>query len=178
MTGANNGEVERTAENALGPIVETVRLTVLYLLASLREPPRRLRVQAAEVSIDLDWPSLPEPATALPAVQPEQAGERVVAAAAGDPRGQVTNESRSVSHFVCAPAIGTFYHAPDPGKPPFVVPGALVEVGQQVGIIEAMKLMLPVDAERAGQVVMVLVADGQAVEYGERLIELGPVAPE
>lgn len=81
----------------------------------------------------------------------------------------------SSSSFVCAPAIGTFYHAPEPGKPPFVEAGGLVEEGQQVGIIEAMKLMLPVDADRQGRVLAVLVADGQAVEYGEQLIELGPV---
>lgn len=142
-------------DKSLESAVETVR----HLLASLPERPRRLRVQAAGVIVDLDWRSASAPA----AVHVEQAPV-------------VKDEpALSSSYFVCAPAIGTFYHAPEPGKPPFVEPGGLVEEGQQVGIIEAMKLMLPVDADRQGRVLAVLVADGQAVEYGEQLIELGPV---
>jgi acetyl-CoA carboxylase biotin carboxyl carrier protein len=161
MTSTNNGEVPRTTE----AMVDAVRLTTLGLLASLPEHPKRLRVHAAGVTVDLDWRSLPVPtATAFPIDQPEQ---RVVV--------QVpiaVDESPVDSYFVCAPAVGTFYHSPDPGKPPFAAQGALVEVGQQVGIVEAMKLMLPVQADRAGEVVAVLVPDGAAVEYGQRLLEL------
>jgi acetyl-CoA carboxylase biotin carboxyl carrier protein len=178
MTGTNNGEVKRPTEHTLGPSAETVHLTALHLLAALPERPMRLRVQTAGVSIDLDWRSAPEPATALRAAHAAETVQRLAAPPPVDPRTAVADEGRSTSHFVCAPAIGTFYHAPAPGKPPFVVPGSLVEAGQQVGIIEAMKLMLPIEAERAGQVVSFLVADGQPVEYGNRLIELGPVDPE
>jgi len=159
MTGTNNGEVPRTTE----AIVDAVRLTTLGLLASLPEHPKRLRVHAAGVTVDLDWRSLPAsaPSMAYPLDQP------VVV-----PVAVAVDESSVNSYFVCAPAVGTFYHSPDPGKPPFAALGALVEVGQQVGIVEAMKLMLPVQADQAGEVVQVLVPDGESVEYGQRLLEL------
>ena len=159
MTSTNNGEVPRTTE----AIVDAVRLTTLGLLASLPEHPKRLRVHAAGVTVDLDWRSLPSaaPPMAYPLDQPV-----VVPAAVA------VDESSVNSYFVCAPAVGTFYHSPDPGKPPFAALGALVEVGQQVGIVEAMKLMLPVQADQAGEVIKVLVPDGESVEYGQRLLEL------
>lgn len=175
MIGANNGELTRTTEDTLGPIVETVRRTALDLLASLPEHPTRLRIQAAGVTVDLDWRSSPAVTAAPPALHNEQTGQRAAAVASDDQREQGTGERQLNSHVVCAPAVGTFYHAPEPGKPPFVEQGALVEVGQQVGIIEAMKLMLPVEADRAGRVVNILVPDGQAVQYGDQLIELDPV---
>jgi acetyl-CoA carboxylase biotin carboxyl carrier protein len=142
-----------------------VRLTTLGLLASLPEHPKRLRVHAAGVTVDLDWRSLPvpSPSMAYPLDQPMVAQTAVAVA---------VDESPVDSYFVCAPAVGTFYHSPDPGKPPFAALGALVEVGQQVGIVEAMKLMLPVQADQAGEVVKVLVPDGESVEYGQRLLEL------
>ncbi len=179
MTGASNGTGEYLAEDKLTPIVDTVRATALELIAALPERPERLRVQAAGVVVDLDWRSQPVPVAALPqAAQAPQAIEAgrinspVVAAVTVEAPVQVTVESKSKSHFVCAPAIGVFYHAPEPGKPPFVEIGGRVAIGQQVGIIEAMKLMMPVEAERTGQVIRVLVADGQPVQYGEPLIEL------
>lgn len=166
-----DGEVKRVTEDTLGPIVEAVRLTTLGLLASLPEHPKRLRVHAAGVTVDLDWRSLPGPALHV-----EQGEQRAMVAAPTSV--QVIDEAPSDSCYVCAPAIGTFYHAPDPGRPAFVAVGELVEVGQQVGIVEAMKLMLPVEVDRAGRVVEVLVPDGQAVEYGQRLLELRPADTE
>jgi acetyl-CoA carboxylase biotin carboxyl carrier protein len=166
-----DGEIQRATEDTLGPIVEAVRLTTLGLLASLPQHPKRLRVHAAGVTVDLDWRSSPGPAPHV-----EQGEQRAMVVA---PTGvQVIDEPPSDSYFVCAPAVGTFYHAPDPGRPPFVAAGELVEVGRQVGIVEAMKLMLPVEADRAGRVVEVLVPDGQAVEYGQRLLELRPADSE
>lgn len=161
MTSTNNGEVPRATE----AMVDAVRLTTLGLLASLPEHPKRLRVHAAGVTVDLDWRSLP--AAALPAPPMAYPLDQPVAVTA-----PVADESSVNSYFVCAPAVGTFYHSPDPGKPPFAALGALIEVGQQVGIVEAMKLMLPVRADQAGEVVQVLVPDGASVEYGQRLLEL------
>jgi acetyl-CoA carboxylase biotin carboxyl carrier protein len=177
MTGADNGEVKHSAEERHGPILESVHLAVLSILASLPERPKRVRVRAAEVSVDLDWRQHPGPPPAAPAVHIEPAGQRVVATVT-DQHTQVIGDSPAGSHFICAPAVGTFYHAPGPGKPPFVLPGSQIEVGRQVGIIEAMKLMLPVEADRAGQVIKVLIDDGRPVEYGEQLIEIGPADSE
>jgi biotin carboxyl carrier protein len=77
------------------------------------------------------------------------------------------------SFDITAPMIGTFYSAPTPGESPFVQVGDDIEVGQVVGIIEAMKIMNEIIADRAGVVVEVLVENAQAVEYGSPLIRLG-----
>jgi acetyl-CoA carboxylase biotin carboxyl carrier protein len=73
---------------------------------------------------------------------------------------------------VRAPLVGTFYRAPQPDAAPFVSPGDEVEEGETVGIVEAMKLMNPVAAHRAGRVVEVLVGDGAPVEYDQPLVVL------
>jgi biotin carboxyl carrier protein len=77
-------------------------------------------------------------------------------------------------HVITAPMIGTFYTAPTPGDPPFVRVGDRIEAGQVVGIIEAMKIMNEIAADRGGTVVELLVANAQPVEYGSPLIRLIP----
>jgi len=76
-------------------------------------------------------------------------------------------------HLVTSPMIGTYYSAPSPGEAPFVHVGDDVEVGQVVGIVEAMKIMNEIISDRAGVVLDVLVEDAQPVEYGSPLIRLG-----
>jgi acetyl-CoA carboxylase biotin carboxyl carrier protein len=77
-------------------------------------------------------------------------------------------------YAITAPMIGTFYAAPAPGEAPYVQVGDRVEVGQVIGIIEAMKIMNEISADRAGVVKELLVANAQAVEYGSPLIRLVP----
>lgn len=69
-----------------------------------------------------------------------------------------------------APMVGTVYFAPEPGAPPFVQVGDSVQEGQTLLIIEAMKVMNPLTAPRAGKVSLILVSDGQPVEFGEPLL--------
>jgi acetyl-CoA carboxylase biotin carboxyl carrier protein len=71
---------------------------------------------------------------------------------------------------VTSPMVGTAYCAPEPGAPPFVKVGDSVRQGQTLLIIEAMKVMNPVAAPRAGTVTEILVHDAQPVEYGEVLL--------
>ncbi|MFY8195664.1 MAG: acetyl-CoA carboxylase biotin carboxyl carrier protein [Novosphingobium sp.] len=73
---------------------------------------------------------------------------------------------------ICSPLPGTFYHAPQPGAPPFVIAGQEVGPETVIGIIETMKLMNPVHAGRSGTVAQVLVADGTLVAKGEALVRL------
>ncbi len=75
-------------------------------------------------------------------------------------------------HMVTSPMIGTYYSAPSPGEAPFAQIGDEVEVGQVVGIVEAMKIMNEIISDRAGVVVEVLVENAQPVEYGSPLIRL------
>jgi acetyl-CoA carboxylase biotin carboxyl carrier protein len=69
-----------------------------------------------------------------------------------------------------SPMVGTCYHAPAPGSPPFVEVGATVKEGQTVLIIEAMKTMNQIPAPRSGKVTQILVGDASPVEYGEPLL--------
>lgn len=75
-------------------------------------------------------------------------------------------------HVVTAPMIGTFYASPTPGDPPYVRLGDTVHAGQTIGIIEAMKIMNEIVADRAGVVVEVIANNAQAVEYGSPLLRL------
>jgi acetyl-CoA carboxylase biotin carboxyl carrier protein len=75
-----------------------------------------------------------------------------------------------------SPIVGTFYRQPSQGAPPFVEPGSRVKKGQVLCIIEAMKLMNEIEAEVDGEVVEILVANGQPVEFGEILFRLRPTA--
>ncbi|HQS68247.1 MAG: hypothetical protein B7Y36_15450 [Novosphingobium sp. 28-62-57] len=83
-----------------------------------------------------------------------------VTAAAADPQA------------ICSPLPGTFYHAPQPGAPPFVQVGDEVGPETVIGIVETMKLMNPVHAGRSGTIAHVLVPDGTLVAKGEALLRL------
>lgn len=77
-------------------------------------------------------------------------------------------------HIVAAPMIGTYYSAPSPGEPPFVEIGDSVDVGQTIGIIEAMKIMNEITSDRAGVVAEIFARNSEAVEYGSPLIRIIP----
>jgi acetyl-CoA carboxylase biotin carboxyl carrier protein len=75
---------------------------------------------------------------------------------------------------VKSPMVGTFYRAPAPDEPSFAAVGDRIAVGQAVCIIEAMKLMNEIEAEVGGQVMEVLVENGQPVEFGQVLMYINP----
>ena len=81
-------------------------------------------------------------------------------------------EPRPSEILITAPMIGTFYAAATPGAQPFVAEGDEVYVGQTIGIIEAMKIMNEISADRAGVVEAILVGNGQPVEYGSPLLRI------
>jgi len=141
----------------VGLVLGQVRQNAAELLAILTQPPRHLRLRAGEVAIDIEWPDA-APAASPPKTQATAAPERPPA---GEP-----------GLVLAAQAVGVFYRAPEPGADPFVSEGDMVVAGQQVAIIEAMKLMIPVEAEHGGRIIEVLKDDGQAVEYGEPLFAL------
>lgn len=73
---------------------------------------------------------------------------------------------------IVSPMVGTFYRAPAPGAKPFVEVGDIVEPGQTVCIVEAMKLMNEIEAERRGKIIKILVDNEEPVEYGQPLFVL------
>ncbi|MEV4624846.1 acetyl-CoA carboxylase biotin carboxyl carrier protein [Micromonospora sp. NPDC049523] len=149
-----------------------------HLLAQLREqasrlvaevdgPLRRIRMRSGSAVLEIEWHGAPAPngaaaGTGMLAVS-AVAGGSVVAGAAAD---------RESPDWVVAPMVGTFYRAAEPGAAPFVEVGDLVEPGQVIGIVEAMKLMNHITAEHAGKVAEVLVGNGEPVEFNQPLIAL------
>ncbi|MEU4574820.1 acetyl-CoA carboxylase biotin carboxyl carrier protein subunit [Nonomuraea sp. ATR24] len=119
---------------------------------------RRLVVRGEDVTIEIERSAPAAAAEALPAAARQEEEPREEPAAA-----------------VTAPLMGVFYQRPAPDQPPFVTVGQHVEAGEQVAIVEAMKMMNPVVAGRAGVVLRVNVADGDVVEFEQPLMELGAV---
>jgi len=156
----------------IGEVLEQVRGEAIRLLEDVPQP-RALRVRAGGVSVDVEWPTAGQPAHP---VAPASA-EPVEPAA---PAENAEPDAESSGTYVTAPAVGVFYRAPEPGADPFVAEGDTVSAGQQVAIVEAMKLMIPVEAEQPGRIGTVLKDNGDPVEYGERLFALEPedTAPE
>jgi acetyl-CoA carboxylase biotin carboxyl carrier protein len=72
-------------------------------------------------------------------------------------------------HTVKAPMVGTFYRAPNPGSPAFVQIGQAVKEGEPLCIIEAMKLLNEIEADKTGVIKEILVQNGEPVEYGQPL---------
>ena len=75
---------------------------------------------------------------------------------------------------ITSPMVGTFYRSPAPDEPAFASSGDRIRIGQTVCIIEAMKLMNEIEAEAAGQVMEVLVENGQPIEFGQILMYVNP----
>lgn len=73
-------------------------------------------------------------------------------------------------HVVKSPMVGTFYRASSPGAKPYVDVGSVVKEGDTICIIEAMKILNEIEADKAGTVTKILGQNGQAVEYGQPLL--------
>lgn len=116
----------------------------------------RLRVSAGGTTVELEWHGVAQPTAAVapPAENATPTPEQAV---------------------VVSPMVGTFYHAPTPGEPPFVAIGGVVERDTVIGLVEAMKLMNPITADQIGVVRDVLVPDGRSVEFEQPLLVLDPL---
>ena len=101
------------------------------------------------------------PQMMAPVVQAEAAPAPAAADSAAKPR---PNE-----HVITAPMVGTYYAAPTPGAKPFVEIGDEIKVGQVLCIIEAMKMMNQIEADRAGRISSIMARNGDPVEYGQPL---------
>ncbi|WP_326836042.1 biotin/lipoyl-containing protein [Amycolatopsis rhabdoformis] len=162
------------APHEVDQVVTALREQVLVLCAESARHPGAVRLSAHGVAVEVEWPSITAvvPGEARPPVVPEPA---LVPAAV--PAAEATAvEVPATGPTVCAATVGTFYRAPEPGAKPFVSVGDPIAVGTQIGIIEAMKLMIPVEADRAGRIAEFVVEDGTAVEHGQPLLVLDPAS--
>ena len=125
----------------------------------------KIRVaRAAPAAVQMTAPVIAAPAAApAPATAPQAAP-----AAAGEAGGK--DDAANHPGAVTSPMVGTAYAAPEPGADPFIKRGDTVEEGQTLLIVEAMKVMNPIPAPKAGVVKDILFSDAQPVEFGEPLV--------
>lgn len=126
------------------------------------EKVRITRTVAAPAPAQTIYATAPMAAPVAPTPAPVAAAP-VAAAAPSAPA------ARDLSQAQKSPMVGTFYRAPSPSAPAFVEVGATVKAGDTLCIIEAMKLMNEIEAEKSGVIKEILVENGQPVEFGEPL---------
>jgi acetyl-CoA carboxylase biotin carboxyl carrier protein len=127
---------------------------------------QRFAVEAGDTRIEIER-GMPAGVVA-PAFVPGAAG---APAAADDGAGTAELDG---GHPIKAPLVGTFYRASGPGADPYVKEGDVVEKGQTVAIVEAMKLMNQVQADESGKVAAIVANDGEWVEFEQVLMYLEP----
>ena len=129
-----------------------------------------LEVQEEEGTVRI---SRAAPAVAPAAIQYAAAPVAPVAAPAAAPASAAPAEAPAAEvsgHQVRSPMVGTFYRSPSPEAKAFVEVGQTVKVGDALCIVEAMKMMNRIEADKAGVVKAILVNDGEAVEFDQPLI--------
>ncbi len=112
------------------------------------------------------------PVAAAPAVvaAPVAAMPAPVAAAPAPATADAAPAADTASHVVKSPMVGTCYRSASPGAKPFIELGSVVKEGDTICIIEAMKILNEIEADKSGTVVQILAENGQAVEYGHPLV--------
>ncbi|MED4751203.1 acetyl-CoA carboxylase biotin carboxyl carrier protein [Brevibacillus choshinensis] len=131
-----------------------------------------LRKSSGTETVVVSQPVVQAPVAAPVAVAPVAAAPVVTEAPKAAPAVAVAEDANL--HKIVSPMVGTFYSAPEPGKPAYVQAGDKVNASKVVCIVEAMKLFNEIEAEVNGEIVKVLVEDGQLVEYGQPLFLVKP----
>lgn len=106
-------------------------------------------------------PAIAAPATPAPAPAATPSAEAAPSA-----------ESATSGHAVKSPMVGTFYRAPSPSSPAFVEVGQSVQAGDVICIVEAMKMMNQIEADKSGKVEAILVENGEPVEFDQPLVTI------
>ncbi len=124
--------------------------------------------RAGEHTVVHTRPEMPYVAVTVPQSGPPA----VTTSPAAPPPAAVEAAPEENLHIVKSPIVGTLYEAPSPGAPPFVKVGDIVEVGQVLCIVEAMKLLNEIESDVAGEIVKKMGSNGQPIEYGQELFAI------
>jgi acetyl-CoA carboxylase biotin carboxyl carrier protein len=123
-----------------------------------------LEIKEGEEAIRISrYSAAPAPVAYAPAPAPATIGHTVSASVA-----PVAEEIMS-GHIVKSPMVGTFYRSASPGTKPFVEAGHSVKVGDTLCIIEAMKILNQIEADKSGKIIKIMVENAEPVEYGQPL---------
>ncbi len=129
---------------------------------------RTVRISASPATVATGMPANPAESRA-----PATAAKAESAAHTLEPAAGAARQSNGLE--ITSPMVGTFYRAPAPDADPYVEVGDMVQVGQTVCIVEAMKLMNEIESEVRGRIIQILVENAQPVEFGQTLFLVDPV---
>ncbi len=181
--GVPQGVPQDTPATTLAELREQTKALAQELPGTLR----RITLRAGGLSVDVEWEGVPAqvvapqyapPQYAAPyplhaAPPPAESAPPGAAPAGAAPAAAEPPAPKGVP--VTAPLVGTFYRSSSPGVEPFVKVGDVVEPGQTLAIIEAMKLLNNIAAEHRAKVVAIHVDNGDVVEFAQPLMDLEPV---
>ncbi|HEV7135575.1 MAG TPA: acetyl-CoA carboxylase biotin carboxyl carrier protein [Steroidobacteraceae bacterium] len=137
---------------------EAVRISRMPPAAAMQPLPAHAWFAPGPPGWDPGRGALPMPLAAAP----EASGQ-------GTAAGESAAKPKTNEHVITAPMVGTFYASPSPGAKPYVEIGDEVKVGQVLCIIEAMKMMNQIEADRAGKITSIMARNGDPVEFGQPL---------
>ncbi len=153
MTDTGPMQVDTKLVRELAELLDATQLTEI----EVQDGDRKVRVARTAAPVAAAAPVYaPAPAAALAAPSADAA--------------PAVDDVRKHPGLVRSPIVGTAYLTPDPASPPYVTVGATVKAGATLLIIEAMKVMNPITAPKAGTVTHILIVNEQPVEYDEPLI--------
>lgn len=147
----------------------------IALVHSLPGPVRRIAMRTTDHSVEVEWPTGDAAPVPMVATSPSAAVSRMLASV---PEEAPTTDDGAATHVVRAPLVGTFYRRPQSDADPFVTEGEIVDVGQTVAIVEAMKLLNQIVTEVAGRVVEICASDGEPVEFEQPLMRILPLVDD
>ncbi|MBC7521978.1 MAG: acetyl-CoA carboxylase biotin carboxyl carrier protein [Sandarakinorhabdus sp.] len=153
MADAGGIQVDTALVRELAELLDSSQLTEI----EVKDGERSIRVVRTAAAVAATYAPAPAAAAAAPA-------------AVSAPAAPAADDWKTHPGLVKSPIVGTAYLTPEPGAPPYVSEGATVAAGDTLLIIEAMKVMNPIVAPKAGRVVKVLIGSEQPVEYDEPLV--------
>jgi oxaloacetate decarboxylase alpha subunit len=179
-TGKPSGKSVKTpspnADTPRGALLSAAELTELRQLIRLvrRTGIGEIELSSGGRSVRVSANAAAPVAMSVPAMAP---GRTEGAGRSGTGSGSAQSSADASSNdavAITSPMVGTFYRAPAPDADPYVEVGDMVEAGQTVCIVEAMKLMNEIESEARGRIVQILVENAQPVEFGQKLFLLEP----